>query len=31
MQTLKPLASLYIWASQFESYQVANLEDRFPR
>ena len=29
MQNLKPLASLYSWAGQFESYLVANPEDRF--
>ena len=28
MQNLKPLASLYSWAGQFESYLVANPEDR---
>ena len=31
MQNLKPLASLYSWADQFESYLVANPEDRFSR
>ena len=31
MQNLKPLASLYSWAGQFESYLVANPEDRFSR
>ena len=29
MQDLKPLASLYSWAGQFESYLVTNPEDRF--
>ena len=28
---VKPLASLYSWAGQFESYLVANPEDRFSR
>ena len=28
MQNLKPLASLYSWAGWFESYLVANPEDR---
>ena len=27
----KTLASLYSWAGRFESYLVANLEDRFSR
>ena len=31
MLNLKPLASLYSWAGQFESYLVANPEDRFSR
>ena len=31
MQILKPLASLYSWAGQFEYYLVANHEDRFSR
>ena len=31
MQNLKPLASLYSWAGQLESYLVANPEDRFSR
>ena len=31
MQNLKPLASLYSWAGQFESYLVANPKDRFSR
>ena len=31
MQNLKPLASLYSWAGQFESYLVADSEDRFSR
>ena len=29
MQNLKSLAGLYNWAGQFESYLVANPEDRF--
>ena len=29
MQNLKSLASLYNWAGQFESYLVANPEDKF--
>ena len=29
MQNHKPLASLYSWADQFESYMVENTEDRF--
>ena len=29
MQNLKPLASLYSWARQFESSLVWNLEDKF--
>ena len=29
MQNLKPLASLYSWAGQFEPYLATNLEDRF--
>ena len=29
MQNSKPLASLYSWVGQFESYLVANTEDRF--
>ena len=29
MQNLKPQASLYSWAGRFESYLVANPEDRF--
>ena len=29
MQNLKPLTSLYSWAGKFESYLVANPEDRF--
>ena len=31
MQNLKPLASPYSWAGQFQSYLVGNLEDRFSR
>ena len=31
MQNPKPLASLYSWAGQFESYLVTNPEDRFLR
>ena len=31
MQNLKPLASLHRWTGQFESYRVANPEDRFSR
>ena len=31
MQNLKPLASLYNWASQFEPYLVGNPEDRLSR
>ena len=31
MHNLKPLASLYSWAGQFESYLVAKPEDRFSR
>ena len=31
MQNLKPLASLYSWAGQCESYLVANLADMFSR
>ena len=31
MQNLKPLAGLYTWAGHFESYLVANPEDRFSR
>ena len=31
MQNLKPLACLYSWAGQFESYPVANFEDKFSR
>ena len=31
MQNLKPLASLYSRAGQFESYLVANPKDRFSR
>ena len=31
MQNLKPVASLYSCAGQFESYLVANPEDRFSR
>ena len=29
MQNLKPLASLYSWAGQFEPYLIGNPEDRF--
>ena len=29
MQNLNPLASLYSWAGQFESYLVRNPKDRF--
>ena len=29
MQNRKPLASIYSWARQFESYLVANPENRF--
>ena len=29
MQNLKTLASLYSWAGRFESYLVANPEDKF--
>ena len=31
MQNLKTLASLCRWADRFESYLVANPEDRFSR
>ena len=31
MQNFKTLASLCSWADQFESYLVANPEDRFSR
>ena len=31
MQNLKALASPYSWADQFESYLVANPEDRCSR
>ena len=31
VQNLKPLASPYSWAGQFESHLVANPEDRFSR
>ena len=31
MQNLKPVASLYSWAGQFESNLVGNPEDRFSR
>ena len=31
MQNLKPLASLYSWAGQFESCLVQHPEDRFTR
>ena len=31
MQNLKPLASLYSWAGQFESYHVENPKDGFSR
>ena len=31
MQNLKPLASLYSWAGQLESYLIISPEDRFSR
>ena len=31
MQNLKSVASLFSWAGWFESYLVANPEDRFSR
>ena len=31
MQNLKPVASFCGWGGQFESYLVANPEDRFSR
>ena len=31
MQNLKPVASLYSWAGQFQSYLVENPEDRFSK
>ena len=31
MQNLKPVASLYSWAGQFEYYLVGNPEDRLSR